>query len=544
MSSHSVHGEPAFPAAAFGAALASLGIADVFTTAGEDTAALAAALTPQRVRVVAARQEAGAVAMAGGSTLASGRRPAVLVLTASDALAVALPGILDAVTSRTPLLVFTPPTRPDPGDRVLADLTLADAAGALTYDLPGSRPVGSVVAEAARVAEEHLLPVVVRLPDTQACGSVPDSSAGEPHDAEPPMDLLAAPMAAPAVVEELAQLLSRARRPVFLAGRGSVRARAELEALAEQAGALLATSAAACGLFTGNPWSLGIAGVLAPPDMAELLAAADVVMAWGCSLDAWTTRHGQMAPKARLAQIDLDPAALGLHQRIDVGVLGDCARTAHAVQQALPAQDGYRTQAVRHRIATRGHWHDIGYQPMLEPADRIDPRTLTLALDAVLPDQRTLTVEHGHLMGHPLSYLRSPDAGAFRLAGSRLGLASGIGAALARPDRLAVTTLGLGSALTTAADLESAARLRARLLIVVYDEDQEQHLGEGTTEQAADLTLIAAGHGCPSIVVRRAADLSPLADWLAAPERYPLLLHAHITPCRWWADQLTDAGTS
>ncbi|AQZ63046.1 TPP-requiring enzyme co-localized with fatty acid metabolic genes [[Actinomadura] parvosata subsp. kistnae] len=542
MSSQSLHREPALPSAAFGAAVAGLGIADVFTTAGEDTAALAAALAPHRVRVVDARHEAGAVAMACGSTLASGRRPAVLMLAASDALAAAVPGILDAVASRTPLLVFTPPARPAPGDRILTDLTLADAAGALTYDLPGSRAVGTIVADAARVAEEHRLPVVICLPDLHA-GDGTASDTGEVPDAEPPMDLLAAPMAAPAVVEDLAQLLGRARRPVFLAGRGSIRARAELEALAEQAGALLATSAAACGLFTGNPWSLGIAGVLAPPDMADLLDAADLVIAWGCSLDGWTTRHGLMAPKARLAQIDLDPAALGLYQRVDLGVAGDCARTARAVQQALPAQDGYRTTQVRHRIATRGHWHDIGYQPMLEPADRIDPRTLTMALDAILPDQRTLTVEHGPLMGHALSYLRTPDAGAFRLAGSRLGLASGIGAALARPDRPAVTTLELDSALSTAADLESAARLRARLLVVVYDEDQRQHRGEDATGRVADLTLIAAGHGCPSVVVRCAADLSPLGDWLAAPEGYPLLLHAHITPCRWWAEQLTDAGT-
>ncbi|MFD0479915.1 thiamine pyrophosphate-binding protein [Nonomuraea thailandensis] len=263
MSSHFVHGEPAFPSAeAFGAALAGLGITDVFTTAGEDTADLAFALAPLQVRVVAARHEAGAVAVACGSTLASGRRPAVLMLAASDALAAALPGILDAVASRTPLLVFTPPARPAPGDRILADLTLADAAGALTYDLPGSRPVGSVVADAARVAEEHRLPVVVCLPDLRAShGTASDPcDTGEVPDAEPPMELLAAPMADPAVVEDLAQLLSRARRPVFLAGRGSVRARAELEALAEQAGALLATSAAACG---GSP---AIRGVSASPE--------------------------------------------------------------------------------------------------------------------------------------------------------------------------------------------------------------------------------------------------------------------------------------
>ena len=43
-----------------------------------------------------------------------------------------------------------------------------------------------------------------------------------------------------------------------------------------------------------------------------LVAAADVVVAWGCSLTMWTTRHGRLlGPEVNLAQVDDDDAAIG-----------------------------------------------------------------------------------------------------------------------------------------------------------------------------------------------------------------------------------------
>ena len=92
-------------------------------------------------------------------------------------------------------------------------------------------------------------------------------------------------------------------------------AREALEALAQQTGALLATSAMAHGLFAGLPFALGIAGGFASPLAAELMADSDVVLAFGATLNQWTTRHGALiAPDAQLVQVDVDPAAIGAHR--------------------------------------------------------------------------------------------------------------------------------------------------------------------------------------------------------------------------------------
>ena len=77
-------------------------------------------------------------------------------------------------------------------------------------------------------------------------------------------------------------------------------------------------------------------------------------------------------------------------------------------------------------------------------------------------------------MGYPSAYLSVPDergfcfTQAFQSVG--LGLATAIGAALARPDRLPVAALGDGGALMAAAELETVVRLGLPMVVVVYDD--------------------------------------------------------------------------
>ena len=94
---------------------------------------------------------------------------------------------------------------------------------------------------------------------------------------------------------------------------------------------------------------------------------------------------------------------------------------------------------------------------------QIDPRILSAALDGLLPEERTVAIDSGHFMGYPAMYLRVPDAQgfvftqAFQAVG--LGLATAIGAAVARPDRLTVAALGDGGAMMALPELETVARL-------------------------------------------------------------------------------------
>src|SRR5690606_39077714 len=120
------------------------------------------------------------------------------------------------------------------------------------------------IVRAFRAARDDRRTVVVNLPLDVQAQPVPGSvlRALESLTAPAPPAL---PRAADAAVSALADAFERAERPVIIAGRGGRHAGDELAALAEQAGALLATSAVANGLFEGNRFSLGISGGFSSP---------------------------------------------------------------------------------------------------------------------------------------------------------------------------------------------------------------------------------------------------------------------------------------
>ena len=82
-----------------------------------------------------------------------------------------------------------------------------------------------------------------------------------------------------------ARLLADCERPVFVAGRGARAAGPQLRRLADYAGALLATSAVANGLFHDDPFDLGISGGFASPTSAALIAARVDRLVFGATDD-------------------------------------------------------------------------------------------------------------------------------------------------------------------------------------------------------------------------------------------------------------------
>jgi thiamine pyrophosphate-dependent acetolactate synthase large subunit-like protein len=544
---------------AVAAALADLGADTVFGVVGSGNFHVTNALIGKGARYIAARHECGAACMADAWARSTGR-PGVVSVHQGPGLTNAMTGITEAAKSRTPLLVLAADVsasavqsnfRIDVG-------ALASAVGATPARLHSPGLAVDDTVRAYLTAADERRTVVLALPlDIQAAECTwPPGGPAQPAAA-------AVPDPAPRQVAALAEALGNAQRPVFIAGRGArvAGARDQLEYLADASGALLATSAAARGLFRTSPWDLDVSGGFATPLAAELISQADLIVAWGCSLNMWTTRHGALIGKnAILAQVDSDKSAIGAHRRVHLGVVGDVARATAAVTAALgrvPAaaggpETGYRSAPVRDRIARAGRWRDVPYEDESD-SQRIDPRTLTIALDDLLPAERTVAIDSGNFMGYPSMYLSVPDQDGFCFTQAYqsigLGLASAIGAALARPDRLTVAALGDGGALMGVSELETAVRLGLPMVIVIYDDDaygaEVHHFGpdgyplDTVRFPPVDIAAIGAGFGCTGMTVRTADDLGPLRDWLAGPRERPIVIDAKVTADHgsWWLEE-------
>jgi acetolactate synthase I/II/III large subunit len=527
-------------AAAVGQALADHGVRDVFGVVGSGNFHVTNALVAAGARFHAAAHEGGSATMADAYARVSGRL-GVLSVHQGPGVTNALTGIAEAAKSGTPVVVLAPEAT-GPHSNFHIDLPALAASVGADFRRVTALSVYADVAWACAAGRT----VVLGLPlDVQ---SQPAGPASEP----PPVG--AAPLPD---VTSLVDAVAAARRPVFISGRGAARrgapARTAIAALADRRGALLAVSAAARGLFAGDPWYLDVSGGFATPLAAELIAGADLVVAWGSALNMWTTRHGRLiAPGTTVAQVDLDPSALGRHRPVDVAVTGDVVDVARACAAALGRHAGWRTPELRDRIAAEGRWRDVPYRDATA-GGRIDPRTLSVALDDLLPAQRTVVVDSGNFMGYPSMYLSVPDAAGFCFTQAfqsiGLGLASALGAAVARPDRLTVAALGDGGFLMSVAELTTAVRLALPLLVVVYNDAaygaEVHHFGphghplDTVTFPDTDLAATARGFGCEAVTVRVPADLAGVHAWLAGGRTRPLVVDAKVVSDEpsWWLEE-------
>ncbi|GAA0824234.1 thiamine pyrophosphate-binding protein [Streptosporangium amethystogenes subsp. fukuiense] len=540
-----------------GRTLARLGVDTAFGVVGSGNFHVTNALVAHGARYVAARHEGGAATMADAYARLSGR-VGVLSVHQGPGLTNAMTGIAEAAKSRTPLIVLAGEATEPRSNFFVDQAALAEAVGAVPLRISSAETAADDTAEAFRVAGEGRRTVLLNLPLEVQGRHVPDvpgtSVAGV---AGTGTSGGSGPMAVPETGEtaRLAEILAEARRPVFVAGRGAREARRELEELAERAGALLATSAVARGLFRGSRWDLDVSGGFASPLTAELIRDADVLVGWGCALNMWTMRHGTLIGRdTTVVQVDLEAAALGAHRPAHLGVTGDVARVAREVTRLLgdDTRTGYRSAALATRIAGENRWRDVPYTDE-SGGGRIDPRTLTIELDDLLPAERVLSIDSGNFMGYPSMFLDVPDergfcfTQAFQSVG--LGLATAIGAALAQPGRLPVAALGDGGALMGVAELETVVRLGLPMVIVVYDDDgygaEVHHFGpdghplDTVTFPPVDIAAIARGFGCEAVTVGDRSDLAGVARWLDGARERPLLIHAHVSRARgsWWLEE-------
>ncbi len=546
-----------------GATLAGLGVGHAFGVVGSGNFAMVRALRAHGVPYTAARHEGGAATMADAYARVSGEL-AVVTTHQGCGFTNALTGVAEAAKSRTPLIVLTadaPPSARFNNFRIDQDAA-ARAVGAVAERVYSAATAQADVERAWTVAVRDRRTVVLSVPIDLLGVSKPMVGSIGLDPVRPGAQQAVRPSTD--AVRALAEILDGAERPVFIAGRGAREAGAQIARLAELCGALLATSAVVKGLFRGSAdgvapphggADLGISGGFATPLATELVAGADVVVGFGCALNNWTTRHGRLiGPDATLAQVDVDPLALGAHRPVALGVVGDCALVADDVAALLAARvrTGYRTPEVLARIAAEARWRDVPFEPLDEPG-RIDPRTVTAALDDALPAERVVAVDSGNFMGYPSQFLDVPDVAGFCFTQAfqsiGLGLATAIGAAVARPDRIPVLGTGDGGFHMAIADLETAVRLRLPLVVLVYNDAgysaEVHHFGEADPAVVfpdTDLAALARGFGAGGVTVRGVDDLPAMAAAVEAcverphDEARPLVIDAKIASDggSWW----------
>ena len=340
-------------------------------------------------------------------------------------------------------------------------------------------------------------------------------------------------------IARLADLIASARRPVLLAGRGAMDAATDIETLAGQANALLGTTVPARGRFSGSPRDLGVIGGLSEAGTRALMSEADLVVAFGASLNRFTADHGRIAPGARWALI-ADAAPSGRVESpvmpLTLWVDGDAGDVARRLAQALSGSTGtWSADAV-----SAAHVDPFAGLTV-ERSGGLDPRAAVRSVNTAFPAERIDVVGVGQFGGWPAMHTAIGRGGRFvapwEFGAIGVSVPMAIGAAAARPDLPVVAWEGDGSLLAVLGELDTLGRVGARITVVALDDGaygaEVRKLPEFARPLARfgrrDLAGAARALGVDGYLAADGATLE-FAVRAAASTSRPSLIHVPIDP--------------
>jgi acetolactate synthase-1/2/3 large subunit len=428
------------------------------------------------LRLIDTRHEENAVFSAEGWALTTGK-PAAAAVTAGPGLANALPGMAEANAAGVPVVVIAGRTGVNQRHRgAVQDLDQLNAVAPVTKwraECHEAARVGWYVQEAVHQARSGAPGVAyLEVPQDVFAQTAPQeerpwpSGHGDPARSRPVAGDL----------EQAVEILAGAERPVILAGSGAFFSGAgeALRTFAERSGIPVTTTSAARGLLDDDhPRCLGglVHGGLA-------LASSDAALVLGSRFNANLVFGGLplFPPGQRIVQVDVRPEHIGGLRRPEVGLAGDVRATLEALTESWtsPANafDAWLEQA-RHGVELSWSQWD---EQCERPANGLHPGWLAREVARFAEEQGpgTFVSDGGDsvLWGIALSKAHRPGTNLFigsAMGTLGIGLPFGLAARAARPEEPAFIFTGDGAFGLSAIELDTAARHRLGVVVVVVN---------------------------------------------------------------------------
>jgi acetolactate synthase-1/2/3 large subunit len=489
---------------------------------------------------VLCHQEWAACIMAAVTGELTGR-PGAVLSTLGPGVTASATGLAHAQLDRSPLLYIS--DRHPAGVLAYATHQYVDHAAHLGPIVKGSVTVtpdsaGHWVAHAVQLAlAEPRGPVHLDLPaDLAGAPAVPVATAMTPPAPPAPDD---------ALVERAAELIRGAKRPLVIAGLGCRAADAKwLRAFCEALPAPVLTTYKAKGAIPDpHPLAMGIftGGALEEP----LVRRADLIIAFGLdTVELIPRRWSYTAPVLSLARGPSSDPRLravggGAYFSPALEVVGDLGTILEDLAPRIMRRD------------VRADW-DVAEVDRIrrERAAALEVPVPGLAPHRVAQIARELTaagsiatVDAGAHMFQTTAYWHALEPGELLisngLATMGFALPAAIAAQLVHPDRRVICFTGDGGLMMVASELETVARLRLPIVIVVFNDaalslievKQAQKGFQGVSMRYAGPDLLALGRAF-GLRALAATDEAMLSSALISAQTAPgpTLIDARIDP--------------
>lgn len=507
-------------------ALQEAGVDIVIGLPGTQTLPLDRTVVEQgELEYVMARHETAIPHIAWGYYEAGGGLAATLVVPGPGDTN-AMHGLKNAFNDCVPLLHISAEVNPeDRGKNPIHEIErdTVDNAVKANYFVERGREVRSTVDRALAVAQTPPMgPVRVGIPNRILAEEF-DAPAASVEPETSRYDTGTAYTAA-------ADAIADAERPVVYIGGGARRSDggpAAVESFVDSVGAPVVSSYKGKGVFPEDrdEW-VGTTGSHLPTGGRRVLAAADVVVAFGTDFDGVTTDHWELPMGETLIHVNIDPSAFDVAYDADIAIADD---VGHAAYELIARSEGV------------GGWEgpDVGaavreeYRTVLDDHGLLDdssPATTPGVLEAVrtaVPPESVIVTDVGgfRLWAFQTIPAFAPDryitAGSW--AGMGVGLPGAVGAALADPDGPVVCLTGDGGLLMCLQELHTAAQHELDMTVVVFDnadygtiskspEIEDYGGGRQFAWDAPDFPAIAEAFGCRATTVDTPAGVEDVVE--------------------------------
>lgn len=282
------------------------------------------------IRHILGRHEQGCLHEAEGYAKSTGKL-GVAVVTSGPGATNAITGIADAMSDSVPLLVFTGQVaRAGIGKDAFQEADIVGITMPITkynYQVRETADIPRIITEAVHIATTGRPgPVVIDLPkDISALETdfiySPEVNLPSYQPTLEPNDMQ---------IKKILKQLSKAKKPVLLAGGGISYAEAatELSEFAERYQIPVVTSLLGQGtIATSHPLFLGMGGMHGSFAANIAMTEADFMISIGSRFDDRLTGNPKtFAKNAKVAHIDIDPAEIGKIISADIPVVGDAKK--------------------------------------------------------------------------------------------------------------------------------------------------------------------------------------------------------------------------
>ncbi len=444
------------------------GIEYLFALPGEENLdVMDALLGSSKIKVVVTRHEQGAAFMADVYGRLTGKA-GVCLATLGPGATNLITGVADANMDNAPLVAIA-------GQ---ADTHRLHKESHQVLDL--EQLFQPITKYSSRILSPNTIAEVVRkafkVAQTEKSGAAfiefPENIAKMPVDSRPLLVRQPTlPEPAAARVETAAQLISKARSPIILAGHGVIRAGAwaQLAHFAEKLNIPVANTFMAKGVIPfRHPMALGSAGLQSKDYISCGFDTADVIICVGYDLVEYHPYLWHPTRDRTLIHIAATPAEVDAYYEVQVGVVGDLKHSLLRIAELATPHTGHALRTLRERLIRElGLHHDDTGFPVKPQKIIWDLRTALDREDIVICDVGAHKMWMARMFRCEL-----PNTCIISNGFASMGIAvpGAIAAKLAHPERKVVAVTGDAGFLMNAQEIETAMRLKLAMVILIWND--------------------------------------------------------------------------